>query len=181
MEPLTLRFKFDLPNNVKATVIQDVQDARSTVNYEHLYDIYNYGSRIGRPDVISTLTQRIHASYQHGKLSNKLVITYGITNERLEEELHLFDSQTLPAQEKASLDFTYIKEDGDEHFKLASIHRGITEIFSAGNGSGYSPSLGDLCYDLRAQLVIRDGHAEVPLISAKFERFDAQKVPLELA
>lgn len=180
MEPLTLRFKFDLPNNVKATVLQDVQDNRSTINYEHTYDIYDYGSRAHRPDIISTLTQRIHASYQNGKLANTLVITYGITNERLEEELHLFDSQTLPAQGKTCFDFTYIKEDGDEHFKLASIHRGVAEIFLAANGSGYSPSLEGLCYDLRKQLVIRDGHVEVPLISSKFERTDAQEVPLEI-
>ncbi len=180
MEPLTLRFQFELPDDVKATVIQDVHDSSSVVNYTHEYTLFSYGCRALRSDVSMTFSQRAHVIYHRGKMSNELTITYEITNARLEDAVTLFDDQTVPAQTTASLDFTYVKEDGDSKFKLASIHRGIDPIFVAGDGNDYFPSLDPITLDLRTELAIRDGAVYVPLLSSKFGGFDDVKVPLEV-
>ncbi len=60
MEPLTLRFQFELPDDVKATVIQDVHDSSSVVNYTHEYTLFSYGCRALRSDVSMTFSQRAH-------------------------------------------------------------------------------------------------------------------------
>lgn len=175
----TLRFQFNLPHDVKATVIQDTHDAGSVVNYEHKYTMFDYQTKALLPDVVSVFNQRIHVNYEQGEMTNELTITYEVVNARPSRPLLVLDRQEVPAQSKALFEFKYVKEDGDASFKLLSIHRGINEIFMAGDGSGKWPRFEGTPLDFRHALEITFGRVCIPLVSAKFEQSPDLQIPLE--
>ncbi|MCP4526745.1 MAG: hypothetical protein GY833_12685 [Aestuariibacter sp.] len=179
MDATTLRFRFQLPNEVNATVIQNTLDSSSVVNYEHTYHVFNYSSRAIRPDIISTADQRIHVNYEHGKMTDELSIVYTIINARMEEELELFGGQVIEAHSKACFEFKYVKADDGQSYELVSIHRGIDEVFTTRDGGEIPKDVTQCVFDFRTSLPIVIRHLHVPMVSSKFGQTSDIQIPEE--
>ena len=124
-EITSFKYKFDLENNVKATLIFDsLTPTESQINYH-----YSFTKKKSRRDIELVVEQTVHAKYSNGILSNLLNITYHIINPSNLGKKYAFGIDVSP-NSKVFLDISY-KLNSDGNYAIDEIHKGSSSIYSA--------------------------------------------------